>query len=171
MVIRFKKGKIVRLMLMGLVMSAASVAICFMPEGATPFPSVLLRILGVVGVVFFGLGFLVYVAQFFSRRPALIVDRQGIVDNTTYPGVGRVYWAEIRGLRVGHVRKVPFLIVDVHDPQKFLPLGNMFQRFLRASSARMIGSPISLAATSLDAHFEGLVGTIEHFRTEAGTTT
>jgi len=165
--IRFKKAKIVRLMLMGLVMTAASIAICFMPEGATPYPSGLLRVLGIFGVVFFGLGSLVYVAQFFGRRPALVVDREGIIDNTTYPGVGRVLWADVKGLRVGYVRKVPFLIVDVHDPEKFLPRGNMFQRFLRASSARMVGSPISLAATSLDADFDQLAALIERAHQQA----
>ncbi len=167
--IRFKKAKIARLMLMGLVMMVASIAICFLPDHATPFPALLLQALGIFGVAFFGLASLVYVAQFFSRRPALIVDREGIVDHTTYPGVGRVYWREIRGLRAGLIRKVPFLIVDVHDPQKFLPRGNMFQRFLRASSAQMVGSPITLAATSLDADFDQLAALIEHARQQAVT--
>src|SRR5579872_3990994 len=95
-VIPFKKMKIIKLMLLGLVMIAASVAICFLPEGATPFPRWSLRILGVLGAAFFGLASLVSLSQLFSRRPGLVIDRQGIIDHTTYAGVGRVYWRDIR---------------------------------------------------------------------------
>ncbi|HET9910836.1 MAG TPA: STM3941 family protein [Anaerolineales bacterium] len=55
--------------------------------------SVLLRIIGLFSIVFFGFGFVTSLRMIF--QPAIIVDDEGIVDRASGTAVGRIPWSNI----------------------------------------------------------------------------
>lgn len=168
-VVPLEKMKIFGLIVLGVLMVAVALWVGLLPAHATRYPVGLLRGIGVVGGGFFGLASLFHIVRLFDHGPGLIVDRQGIVDRTTYTSVGRIPWADIQGLRVGGRGLSKYLIVDVLDPDKFFNHGNMLQRTLRAINSLFIGSPVWLTAKSLSVGFADMVALVEKARLRAGT--
>ena len=167
-VVPFEKMKIFGLLLLGGLLAAVAIWVGLLPAHATRYPVLLLRIIGVVGGAFFGLLSLFYLVRLFDNGPGLIVDREGIVDRTTYTCVGRVPWVDIQGLRMGGRGLSKYLVVDVLDPDKFFNHGNMLQRTLRAINGLYVGSPIWLSANSLSVGFADMVALVEKGRRRAG---
>lgn len=92
-----------------------------------------------------------------DRKPGLIIDSEGIVDNSSGIAVGRVFWGEIVGLKVTQVSGQRFLTVMVVDPKKYLHRGGLFLRMVQAANFRMMGSPINIASNALEIRFDDLV--------------
>ena len=137
-----------------------------LPAGSTEY----IHGVGWLGAVFFGLCTLIGVTQLFRSGPALIIDRLGIVDQTSWTSPGRIHWLEIRGFRVVTIRETKFLMVHLHNPRQYIDQGNVLRRFLRASRARMFGSPIALSSATLDIGFDDLVRTMSQFFDQATST-
>lgn len=115
------------------------------------------RIIAVVGAGVFGLCGIYALTKLFDTKPGLIIDEQGIVDNSSTVAPGRILWHEIVGLSTSTISGVQMLTIDVVDPQKYIDQGNFFIRKLNQANTRMTGSPINIAATTLKVDFDNLV--------------
>jgi hypothetical protein len=113
--------------------------------------------LGVVLVVFFGLGVLVGVRKLLDRRPGLVLDAQGLHDNTSGVSAGLVPWRDVTGFSVFEAFGQRSLIVHVSDPSKYAALGGIAGRALRRINLKLCGSPVTLASQSLQVGFDELV--------------
>lgn len=122
---------------------------------------------GLVGTVIFGAGTIYVAARLFSRRPGLIIDQDGIVDNTSYSSVGRVPWSQITWVQVQSlptfrrslVLQPPpprIMVIGVRDPEQFRDRGNWLRRFLRRGGVGMFGSPVAIADPVLRADLDDL---------------
>lgn len=167
-VVPFEKMKIFGLLLLGGLLAAVAIWVGLLPAHATRYPVWLLRAIGAVGGGFFGLLSLFYLVRLFDGGPGLIVDREGIVNRTTYICVGRIPWADIQVLRVGGRGFSKYLAVDVLDPEKFANRGNVLQLILRAINGLFVGSPIWLTANLLSLDFADMVALVEKGRLRAG---
>jgi hypothetical protein len=166
-IIHFKKSKILLLIAGGSGMAALGVWLAGMPQSMTQKPIWYVHAVGVIAALFFGLCTLIGIARLFRRGPALILDRQGMLDQSGGAAVGRLSWLEVRSLRVVAVRRTKFLVVDVHNPRQYLDDGNAWQRLLRSGNQRTVGSPIALSSSTLDIDFDELARSVEHFYTRS----
>lgn len=101
-------------------------------------------------------------SRLFSREPGLVLDHEGIIDNSSYSSVGRIPWSEIAGVRVVTppvVRRSPaaisirpprFLVVDVRDPQRFIDGASTLKRWFLRANAAGLGSPVAISPSSVD---------------------
>lgn len=101
------------------------------------------------------------VTRLFSRKPGLVLDHEGIIDNSSYSSVGRIPWNEITGVRVVTppvVRRSPtaipiqaprFLVVDVRDPQRFIDGATLLKRWFLRANAAGLGSPVAISPSSV----------------------
>jgi hypothetical protein len=165
--IHFKKSKILGLIALGIGMSALGVWLAMMPQSMTQKPIWFVHAVGVVAATFFGLCVLMGIARLFRRGPALILDRQGMLDQSGGAAVGRLSWLEVRGLRIAAVRRTKFLVVDLHNPRQYLDHGNAWQRLLRSGNQRTVGSPVALSSATLDVAFDELVATVDRLYSRA----
>lgn len=112
---------------------------------------------GFVMVLAGGIFVPVGVARAFSRKPAVVVNREGIFDNASPVGAGLVKWSEIRGLCVYRQEGIQFLGIDVEHPHLILARATGF----RGVMARFEGSekdyPISIPQTFLTITIDELV--------------
>jgi hypothetical protein len=67
-----------------------------------------LRAVAVIGAGFAGLCACYASIKVFDRRPGLVIDKEGIVDNSSGVAVGRVPWHEITGARVARFKDSDF---------------------------------------------------------------
>ncbi|MES2789705.1 MAG: STM3941 family protein [Planctomycetota bacterium] len=108
------------------------------------------RVAGVFCAGFFGLCGLCSCLKLFDRRPGLIIDREGLVDNSSGIAAGRIPWNEITGIRLSCIERQEFLTIDTVDPQKYIRRGTFFHRMLNVGNNALVGGPINISSHSLD---------------------
>lgn len=84
----------------------------------TTLPGPIARVVGWIGVSFFGLGFIALPVMFLRAGPQVVVNDQGIEDRRLKVGIIR--WEDIRSLSIRSVSSAKFLCVDVADPGRYL---------------------------------------------------
>jgi hypothetical protein len=92
----------------------------------------------------------------FDRKPGLIIDCQGLIDNFSAVAAGRIPWDEITGYRIASMHRQCMLVIDVTDPQKYEARGWRGRQWLNSLNTRIVGSPIVISANSLTIGFDKL---------------
>ena len=119
------KGKTALLTLASVAMTAASI----FAIGHNEF---LIRIVGWVGVVFFGLGLCVALRDILRRGPVVVINEEGIEDRRLWSGA--IPWDEIEDVTVEQVKgsgsSSRFLAVHVEDPDRYLIQAPFYRRWL-----------------------------------------
>jgi len=98
----------------------------------TTVPGLFPRVVGWIGVGFFGLGFIAIPVMFFRRGPQLVINEEGIEDRRLKVGVIR--WSDILSLSIGAVYSAKFLCVEVTDPDEYLSRLPRWKRSLTAAT-------------------------------------
>ena len=120
-------------------------------------PSFFIEIVGYCGVVFFGFGCLVLIRKLLDHRPGLIIDQNGITDNTTYMSVGRIEWKDIVGLETYQVESTKMIIIHIDNPEKYIKRAkNGLAANAMRMSQSMTGSPFSINSGALQINHDAL---------------
>ena len=132
------------------------------------YASIYVKGVSVLAIGFFGLCGLYGLYKLFDRSPGLVLDREGIMDNSSGVPAGRVAWREIRDIQIMSVSGQRLLAFIVSDPEKYLGKGNVLHRFFVRMNYRMYGTPIFISAHSLKMNFEELERLIRDFHRRHG---
>ena len=124
----------------------------------------LVHALGLVAIVFFGIAGLVALKKLFDTKPALILNKSGIVDNASAVAAGFIPWSEVVGARIVDVQKQKMLVIDVRDPEKYLARGNLVKQTLNKANYKMVGSPVSISANVLAIDFSELTSLFDQYQ-------
>ncbi|VAW74802.1 hypothetical protein MNBD_GAMMA12-3278 [hydrothermal vent metagenome] len=89
------------------------------------------------------------VKKMFDSKPGLIINSEGITDNSSGVAAGLIPWSEIIGYKEHEIHSTKFLVIQVREPEKYAARGSIIQRALNKGTMKMVGSPISIASTSL----------------------
>ncbi len=109
--------------------------------------------------------------KLFDTAPGLILDSEGILDNSSGTSVGRIPWTQVRGFDIVTISRQRLLIVFVDNPRDYIRRSNFLKRPPLWANMKMFGSPITLAANALQINFEELVNTIAAFYEKYGAET
>lgn len=115
-----------------------------------------IRIVGIVAVCFFGLVGVYIVPKLFDKKPGLILDHNGLTDNSSAMSVGLILWKDIISIRTIKVQSTKFLIIKVKNPKKYLSGSNKFKSFLLKANMKMYGTPVSISSNGLKYNFNKL---------------
>jgi hypothetical protein len=137
-------------------------------ETRGPYASIYVKGVGVLAVGFFGLCALCGFVKLFDRAPGLVLDREGIIDNSSGVAPGRVLWSEIRDIQAMSISGQRFLAFIVRDPEKYLSKGNIVSRLFVKLNYKMYGTPIFISSHSLKTNFVDLENQIRDFRRKHG---
>jgi len=105
---------------------------------------------------FFGVCGLYALRKLFDTAPGLVIDDEGIVDNSSGISAGRIPWSEIIGVHVKTVQRQRFLTIEVRDPQKYVQRASFLKRGFVSLNARYFGGPIQISASVLKINFDEL---------------
>ncbi|HXD34827.1 MAG TPA: STM3941 family protein [Pyrinomonadaceae bacterium] len=120
--------------------------------------------LGLAAIVFFGIFGLVGLKKLFDKKPALILNNSGIVDNASSVSAGFIPWSEVVGARIVEVQKQKMLVINVRDPEEYIARGNLLQQTLNKASYKMVGSPISISSNMLAINFSELISLFDQYQ-------
>jgi hypothetical protein len=123
---------------------------------------------GIAGIVFSSLGVILATKKLFDKRPGLVLNSAGIIDNSSGVAAGFIPWSEIVGAEIFEVHRQKMLIITLRDPEKYIARGNLFKRIASKTGYKMCGSPISITSTTLKISFPELLATFEQYHRKYG---
>ena len=114
----------------------------------------LIAVVGFASVIFFGLCLIYIIYKAFDKKPGLIVNANGITDNSNFASVGLIEWSEIIGIRTQQIMSTKFILIDVLNPEKFIQKSSKYKASLMKANLKMYGTPLSITSNSLTYNFE-----------------
>jgi hypothetical protein len=149
-----------RLAVVGVLLSTGSLLLIRDPDALT-------RVIGYIGLIFFGLGSVLFITRLFRARPVVEIDADGLTDHATWVTVGRLRWSdidhvEIKTMKVpvgttGRTTTLRFLSVSPRDWDAVVGRANPVRRlFLRFNARRGYG-PVTIMEPTLPYSLETLV--------------
>ncbi|HEX8492494.1 MAG TPA: STM3941 family protein [Pyrinomonadaceae bacterium] len=124
--------------------------------------------LGLVSIVFFGSCGLYALKKLFDKKPALVFNNSGITDNASGVSAGFIPWSEVLGAEIFEIQQQKMLIIRVRNPQEYIDRGNSLKRTLNKANYKMVGSPISISANTLQIKFSELASLFDRYQRKYG---
>jgi len=114
-------------------------------------------IAGLFSVLFFGLCAIVIFRKFSDKKAGLIINREGIIDNSSGVSAGLVLWSDIKEIKIRSVVSQKFLVFIVENPHNYIEkFTNSLKRKAAEMNYKTYGSPITISANSLQTNFNNL---------------
>ena len=124
--------------------------------------------LGLAAILFFGFSGLYSLKKVFDKKPGLILNSSGIVDNASAVAAGFIPWSDVTGSGIYEIQKQKMLIIGVRDPQKYLDRGGALSRAFNKANAGMSGSPVAISSVALKIEFSELVSLFNRYHHKYG---
>lgn len=119
--------------------------------------SEIIRIIGIVSVVFFGLCLLFIARKLVDNKVGLTIDQYGITDNTNGTSVGLIEWDDITNIRTIQIASTKIMMLDTDQPEKYMERAtNAISKRAMKANHKMYGSPLSIVSNSLKIKYKDL---------------
>lgn len=118
---------------------------------------------GIVSMVFFSLTGIIGIRKLFDKRPGLVLNSAGIIDNSSGLSAGFIPWSEITGAETYEVRRQKMLIIKVRNPEEFIQRGNVLRQAMVKMGSKLSGSPIAITSNTLKINFQELLATFAQY--------
>lgn len=116
-----------------------------------------IQVVGIAGVVFFGLCLVFIARKLFDNKPGLIIDLNGITDNSNAIGIGLIEWKDITAIKTTQIVSTQFLTIHINKPEKYIERAkSLLLKKVMLANLKMYGSPISITSNSLKITFNEL---------------
>jgi len=117
----------------------------------------LIRIIGVVAIGFFGAVWIYGIKKLIDKKVGLIIDSNGITDNSNASSIGLIEWNDISEIRTTQVMSTKFLLIDIVNPEKYIGKAkNRMQARLMKANMNMYETPLSITSNTLKYDFNEL---------------
>lgn len=117
-----------------------------------------------VGVPVFGLCFVYALYRLVVRKPALVVSREGILDNASALGAGMIRWEEIREVRSCHFGTQRMLVIVPRDEGAILARQNPAKRLLMLVNKSLAGYAVNIPQNVLPMSDGDVIEEIKRYR-------
>ena len=143
------------LMLIGCIVFGAILVWLLVDSGSKV--GILVAAPGYLLVLLFGFYGFYLVSRLVSRKPALIIDKQGIMDNASMVAAGFIPWSDFVEARIFTFRGIKYLGISVHNPQEYLDRAFILKRLLMRANRPVAGTIITIPQSTVPVPFEQLL--------------
>ena len=120
-------------------------------------------LIGGLSISIFGSFLLFWILILLRKSPAIVIDHNGITENSTFISLGKIPWSDIDSVRTTKVNSVRLITLILNDPKKYIDKQkSFFKRKIMIQNFKKNGSPISIQTTSLLTNHETLKQVIEN---------
>jgi hypothetical protein len=127
------------------------------------FSPVIVKFIAAIGVLFFTICLMFGVVKLFDNKPGLIINDQGIVNNTLGLNSQIIRWNNVKRLEVIKIKNTKILLVFTDNPSEVIEGANIWSKFFMQQNMKWYGTPISITATMLECNFEELLSYIKQY--------
>ena len=115
------------------------------------------RIVAVSCILFFGAIFITIPLKFFKNKMGIVINEQGIIDNSNFSSIGLIEWKDVKAIRTVQFQRTKALLVDTNKPKKYIDKANSsFKKRMLNSNKRVYGTPLYITSLILDIGFSDL---------------
>lgn len=116
-----------------------------------------IRVLGFIALILFGYFLGAYIPKLRDKLPGLIIDENGVNDNSTEVSIGEISWDSVMAVYRQSVAPNKFMIIKVKDPEAYIARtsGRMQKNALKGN-LKIYGSPIAIPSNTLKCRFKEL---------------
>lgn len=161
MIVKQKQSKQVKLLLMAILMVAASF-FCARFRLNTPFWR-LFQIVGVVGVVFFGFCLVFITMRLIRPKTILIVNGEGVTDCSSAISTGFLPWRDIAGVEVTDMAGQRFVSIRLHDVDAYLEAVPALKATAVKANLALGYPPVSITLQTADHTIDQVMEAMEYF--------
>lgn len=158
--ITLSKKKTTLLIIGSLSFVVLGILFVIIPETFTSFlirSIFLIRLVGTVGVLFFGFALITILKKFlFDDNLGIIINEKGIIDNSSFVSVGLIKWEDIISIEKSRVGSTRFLLIKVKNPENYINVPNRIKSNLLKANYKSYGTPISISANFVSCSFDQL---------------
>ena len=133
-----------------------SVFLIFVADRQDRFSPLLVQFAGILGLAFFGLCAVYIFSKAFDKKPGLVVDSDGILDNSSAAAGQLIKWDRITGIRKHQIMSTKFILIDIENPEQFIDQATGLKKKLMWGNYKMSGTPTSISTTALTCNFDEL---------------
>lgn len=91
--------------------------------------------------------------KLFDPTPALIIDGNGVTDNTTPAAVGFIPWKDVAGIRKYDMLPEEFIVINLKNPDDYIEeLGNLKVKWIK-KHIDAAGSPVVISSNTVRYNF------------------
>jgi len=99
--------------------------------------------------------------KFFDTKAGIIINRNGIYDNSSGVSAGFIPWGDISNISTMEISKQKLIMIEVINPEVYINRQtNFIAKKASAINHKMYGSPINISANSLQYKFDDLYYTL-----------
>lgn len=112
---------------------------------------------GIVGIII-SFGYTVSVVSYlYKPRAVITIDKEGIIDNSTWPRIGRIAWEDIDSFYKAKVLKKTSIYVKLKDNQKLLSSFPKWKElFIKWNTPRGI-DPVAISVNITDRRIDEVI--------------
>lgn len=155
--IPLSKTKILLLVGGSVLFVVASLFLIFvLADQQTKLNPMLIKVIGVVGMLFFGATGITAAKKLFDNKMGMIIDENGITDNSSGVSIGLIKWADITSIKTEQVSSTKFLLIKVSNPDFYLSQAKGLKRKMMEANNKMYGTPVSMTSNGLKCTFDEL---------------
>lgn len=95
--------------------------------------------------------------KLFDKKAGIIIDSNGIMDNSSATSVGLIKWNDITGIKIKRVITTKFLLISVSNPEEYIAKSKskMTSKLMR-QNMKISGTPINITSSALKYNFKEL---------------
>jgi hypothetical protein len=119
--------------------------------------SILIRIIGIATIGFFGFEIIVALRSLFNKNIGLVIDNNGVMDNCSGISAGNIPWENIIEIKDIKIKKQKIFLIMVNNPEEYVEKQrNPFFRKMVEANYKLYGTPIGISANMLKCNFNEL---------------
>ncbi|MFA6424268.1 MAG: STM3941 family protein [Candidatus Magasanikbacteria bacterium] len=130
-------------------------------EIQTRFSPLLVKTISFIGIIFFSICGIYIFIKFFNKKSGLVINEEGIFDNSSAIGVGLVKWQNITNVKVIEIYKQKILIIGVNNANEIIARQTGMKRRLMDLNNKSYGSPVQITSNALVCNFKELFNIIK----------
>ena len=117
-----------------------------------------IKIAGYASIIFFGLCAIFFIRKLPDKKPGLIIDNTGLIDNSSGLAAGQILWADIDNISVIKVHSQKLIMLHVKNPQDYIDRQtSLIKRKGMQFNYKMYETPLSITSNGLNTSFDHLL--------------
>lgn len=117
-------------------------------------------VIGLLTIIIFGSFLTIWIFKILDRKPGVIIDENGIVDNSTSISLGQIPWSDIESVKPSSYFSNVITVI-LKNPTKYIDKQkNPIKRMLLGVNYRRNGSPVNIQTLTLQADNKTLIEAI-----------
>lgn len=166
--IAFSQGKSGGLLIGSLAFCLIGIWMFYVAWTEGGIEAILLALLALVTLLFFGAAALFLLRPLVARSPGLILNQDGFIDYSSALAAGFVPWEEVAEIGSSSHRGNQFISVVLNDPHQYIASQNLFRRGVMSMNKVFFRTPIQISTNVLDISFPKLQNLFREYKSKYG---